>query len=152
MNVLLKTDADLGLCRVRIGDRVRARLQASRLDLQLAGGASPESSVILALHAARLHEPLHRKDLADSLWRIAAATERPARLKAPLCRTAIRQAHRELEAVAARLAGAGPVNVRGVATVRRLLADGGGPLYRRSAPERLQSELRGVLAALDSFE
>jgi len=153
MIVVLEEDARLGLRRVRVRDRVLARLRASTLDRELAAGASPESNVVLALHAAHLCAPSERRLLAHSLKRLAAVSEVPARsrLKAPVCRTAVRRARGELDAVVDRLEASGPVDVRGVARIRSLLADGSGPLYRESAAGRLRPELRGALADMEPF-
>ena len=151
MIVVLEHDATLGLRRVRLRDRLLARMRAAALDAELAGGTSPESSVVLALHAVHLSRPSQRRLLAGSLRRVVASADAPARsrLKAPVCGPAVRRAGTELQALIDRLVGAGPVSVRGVAQVRCLLADGTGPIYRKSAPDRLRNELRGALAVLD---
>jgi hypothetical protein len=153
MIVVLAEATGLGLRRVRWRDRVVARVRTSALDRRLAAGASPESSVLLALHAARLCEPTERQVLARSLTRIVAAADAPMvrRLAAPVHRPAVQRARAELAAVAGRLVASGPVDVQGVARVRTLVADGTGPLYRFGPPERLRHELTEVLAALDSF-
>jgi hypothetical protein len=151
--VVLDEGTGLGLRRVRWWDRMVARLRASALDSQLAAGASPESSMPLAVHAGRLCEPAQRRLLARSLRRIVAASDAPmrSRLKAPVCRSAVQQARPELAAVAGRLSASGPLDVHGVARVRALLADGTGPLYQSAPPDRLRRELTEVLFALDSF-
>jgi len=153
MIVLLEQGAGLGLRRVRWWDRVVVRARASALDRELAAGASPESSIALAVHAGRLCQPAQRRVLARSLHRIVALSDAPigGRLKAPVCRPAVQRSRTELAAVAGRLTADGPVNVRGVARLRHLLADGTGPLYGSGPPERLHDELAGVLAALDSL-
>jgi hypothetical protein len=154
MIVVLQEGSDLGLRRVRWRDRLMARVRASALDEQLAAGVSPEQSVPLALHAARLCQHTHRRVLARSLTRLVAAADVPAgsRLKTPVCRGAVQQARAELAAVAGRLTASGPVEVRGVARVRTLLADGTGPLYQPAPAGQLRHELAGVLSALDSFD
>jgi hypothetical protein len=151
MIVILEHDAGLGLRRVRMQDRLLARIRAAALDAELAAGVSPESSVVLALHAVHLSEPSQRRLLAASLRRVAASAQVPtrSRLKAPVCSSAVRHAGNELQAVIDRLVAAGPVSVRGVARVRCLLADGTGPIYRKSAPDRLRNELRHALAVMD---
>jgi hypothetical protein len=149
-NVLLDRGTEgLGVQPVRLRDRVRARLQAVALDRQLAEGATPEASVALALHAARVYGPCQRRLLADSLTRLSGVSDMPVRLRVPVDREAIRRARRELDAVADRLSGDAPVSVRGVARVRLLIADGTGPLYRAARPEQLRRELQSALAALD---
>src|SRR5271155_3474670 len=106
--VLLEQGAGLGLWRVRLWDRVRARLRTSALDEQLAAGASPGSNVALALHARPPCRPPQRRLLARSLAEIALSGEAPSprRLKAPVCRHGIRRARPELAAVVDRLAAA----------------------------------------------
>jgi hypothetical protein len=153
MIVVLSEGTALGLRRVRWWDRLVVRLRSSALDQELAAGASPEATVALAVHAGRLCEPAQRRLLARSLTRIVAASDLPARsrLKAPVCRPAVQQARPELAALAGRLSASGPVDVRGLARVRTLLADGTGPLYQPAPPERLRREVVEVLAALDSF-
>jgi hypothetical protein len=155
MIVLLEEGAGLGLRRVHWWHRLAVRARASALDHELAAGASPESNVALAVHAARLCEPAQRRVLARSLTRIGATPDATAgrRLKAMVCRPAVQQARAELAAVVARLTATGPIEVQGVARVRTLLADGTGPLYQFHSihPERLRNELAAVLAALDSF-
>lgn len=153
MIVLLEQGAGLGLRRVRWWDHLLVRARASALDRELAAGCSPESTIGLAVHAGRLCRPAQRRVLARSLDRIIAASDAPVgrSLKAPVCRPAVQRARTELAAIVGRLTADGPVNVRGVARLRHLLADGTGPLYRSGPPERLHDELVAVLVALDSF-
>ena len=153
MIVVVEHGAGLGLRRVRVRDRLSTRLRASSLDAELAAGASPESSITLALRAGQLSRPSYRRLLSHGLARVVAAAERDpaAARKAPVNRVAVRGARAELEAVAERLGAAGPVGVRGVARVSGLLTDGTGPLYQPSRPDQLRDELRAVLGALDAF-
>jgi hypothetical protein len=148
--VLLEEHSALGLRHVHRGDRIRARLRAMSLDEQLAAGSSPESNVLLALHAARLSQPNQRRRLAASLRAVALAAQRPRRTKAPIDREGVRFVLGELEAVATRLESNQPVDVCGVARLRTLLADGGSPLYHRSQNGLLQRELMSALAGLDT--
>jgi hypothetical protein len=152
MKVLVEHDEDLELQSVRLRHRVGTRLHARDLDRALAAGASPDASVVLALHAARLYRPGHRSLLAHTVRRLATMAARPTRLTAPVSGRAVREAAAELEAVAARLAAPGPVEVRGVAKVRSLLVDGAGPLYRPSGSSALREELLSVLRAFDSSD
>jgi hypothetical protein len=154
MIVVLEEGTGLGLRRVRWRDRVAVRARASALDAALAGGTSPDSSVTLALHAGHLCEPAQRRLLARSLTRIVAVSEAPAarRLASPVCKPAVRRVRPQLAAIAGRLAASGPVDVRGVARLRLLVADGTGPLYQAAPTNQLRDELSAVVAALDSFE
>jgi hypothetical protein len=153
MIVVLEDGADLGLRRVRWRDRLAVRARTSAFDAALAAGTSPDSSVPLALHAGRLCEPTQRRLLARSVTRIVTASEAPARrrLAAPVCRSAVQTVRPQLAAVAGRLTSSGPVDVRGVARLRLLVADGTGPLYQPARADELPGELTAVLAALDSF-
>lgn len=148
--VLLEQECGLSVRHVRVRDRLKARVRTGALDRQLAQGAAPETSVALALHASRVYESSQRRVLARSLTRMAGSPDsHSARLRVPVDREAVRRAHGELEAVADRLNGDGPVSVQGVARVRLLLADGTGPFYRAARPEQLRRELQSALAALD---
>jgi hypothetical protein len=148
--VLLLQESLLKVRHVRLRDRFKARVRTAALDRQLAEGAAPESSVALALHASRVYEPSQRRFLARSLTRLAGSSDSPStRLRVPVDQEAVRRAHDELEAVADRLNGDGPVSVQGVARIRLLLSDGTGPLYRSARPGQLRGELQSTLAALN---
>ena len=151
MIVLLEQGDGLRMRRVRPWDRLTARLRTATLDRALAAGASPESSVTLAVHAQHLHNGAQRSLLARSLRRVGASSEAPSAQHphAPVDREAVRRARAELEALVARLASSEPLDVRGVARVRTLLADGTGPLYREHEPGRLRRELVATLASMD---
>src|SRR5215469_47101 len=65
-------------------DRLMARLRASRLDSDLAGHASPDSTVALALRAQLLVSERTRRDLAEGARRLlAGAMQAPAADRAP---------------------------------------------------------------------
>jgi hypothetical protein len=149
--VLLEQGGGLRLRRVRPWDLLTARLRAAALDRALATGTSPESSVALAVHAQHLHDRAQRSLLARSLRRVGASSDAPSaqHVHAPVDREAVRRARAELEALAARLTSSEPLDVRGVARVRTLLADGTGPLYREHEPGRLRRELVATLDSLD---
>jgi hypothetical protein len=149
--VLLEQGDGLRVRQVRPWDRLTARLRTAALDRALAAGTSPESSVALAVHAEHLHNGAQRSLLARSLRRVGASSEAPSfqHRHAPFDREAVRRARAELDALAARLASSEPLDARGVARVRTLLADGTGPLYGQHEPERLRRELVATLASLD---
>jgi hypothetical protein len=145
-HVLLQDDRGrLTLGRLRPWHRVLARYAASRLDRELAAGASPENSARLAARAVQLTSMKVRRNLAASIRRILAAvgdpaevtviTARPARL--PLARARIRQSAGPLAVLASYLAAPGPVPAQGVAMVSQLLANGVGPLYREASVDDL---------------
>ncbi|MFZ0172947.1 MAG: hypothetical protein WAL04_14785 [Acidimicrobiales bacterium] len=151
MIVLLNGDCICGT-RARLRDRLVVRLRAARIDQELSEGASPESTVALALRAQRLAAPESRRKLARDLEGIAAHADpgvelRPLRIS--LCRARIREAAAELGAVSDRLLSSGPVAARGVAKLEVLLADGCGPLYQQRSREDLRVRLTEVLEALE---
>ena len=155
MYVLIDDDrAGLALRRLRPWHRLLASCQAGRLDRELAEGASPEASAALAARAMRLTSTGFRSGLAASLRRIVVATGEPTPVRSaqvaapkssgaarpprvPLSRARISQSARLLAELAGRLAAPGPVPVRGVAMVTRLLSDGTGPLYRETSRDDL---------------
>ena len=156
MYVLVDDDrGSLTLRRLRPWHRLLARCQAGRLDRALAEGVSPEESASLAARAERLTSTEFRRDLAASLQRILLATGQPPRVRParplaapksrgaahppriPLSHARISQSARPLAGLASRLAEPGPVPVRGVAMVTRLLSDGTGPLYRPACRDDL---------------
>ena len=165
MHVLL--DDDLGrltVRRLRPWHHALARVQAGRLDRQLAAGARPETSAILAARAMLLTSMAHRRALAASLRRMVAASVAPdtrprlavARSSAgvarqphvPLRRDRIAGSASGLAGLAGFLAEQGPVPARGVAMVSQLLADGGGPLYRAGSREDLDTLIERASQAL----
>jgi len=138
--------------RIRVRDRVAARVRAARLDAALARGVAPESSAALALRAQALIGPVARK-LGGLLSEIVANSHSSRRKRigpVPISASLVREAELELSALAERLLGGGPVGARGVAALRALVCDGGGPLYGRCADA---TELRAALgAALEALE
>ncbi len=146
----------LNLERLWPWHRLLARCAAGPLDRELAAGASPETSTLLAARAALLTSMKVRRELATSLRRILAAagvpaevtviTARPPRL--PLARARIHRSAGPLAALAACLAAPGPVPAQGVAKVSQLLTDGTGPLYRQASGEDLGGILEDATRAL----
>ncbi len=79
MLVLLE-EADCPVARpARPWDQLMARVRASRLDRELAGGASPDATVALALRAQTLVRAQTRRDVARGAQRVlATAMQAPA--------------------------------------------------------------------------
>ena len=166
MHVLL--DDDLGrltVRRVSPWHRLLARVLAACLDRQLAGGARPEASAVLAARAMALTSAGYRRALAASLRRMLAASvappSRPPSLTParsagaalhssyiPLHRDRIAGSAAELAGLAECLTARGPVPARGVALVSQLLADGAGPLYRAGSREDLGDRIERAAQAL----
>jgi hypothetical protein len=138
--------------RIRVRDRIAARVRAARLDAALAAGVAPESSAALELRAEALIGPVARKlgvRVRQILAGAQSSTAGPG-TAVPISIALVRETQAELSLIADRLLGGGPIGARGVATVRALLCDGGGPLYGRF---RDSSELRAALgAAFDALE
>ena len=151
MHVLLDDDRGRLIARrLWPWERVLARGQAARLDRELAEGASPEANATLAARATRLTSTEFRRDLAASLRRILAVAGEPATaadarvplgsgrpVRVPVRAERVSRSAPLLAELASRLLEPGPVPVRGVAMVARLLADGAGPLYREAARDDL---------------
>jgi hypothetical protein len=162
MHVLLDDDqGQLTLKRLWLWHRILARSQAARLDRKLAEGASPETSASLAARATELTSMEFRRDLAVSLRGILAAAGEPvpavwprspigpARTpRIPLRVARIRRSAPALTELISALLQPGPVPVRGVAMVTRLLADGVGPLYWDVARDDLNAVAARTVAAL----
>ena len=161
MHVLL--DDDLGrltVRRLRPWHRWLARGLAARLDRELADGARPEASAILAARAMFLTSAGFRRALATSLRRILATAVSPDARPRPsaagvaypphvqLRRDQIARSASELAGLAGFLAGQGPVPAQGVAMVSQLLADGGGPLYRAGSRDDLNAIIERAAQAL----
>jgi hypothetical protein len=125
--------------------------RAGLLDGELAAGANPADSPLLAIRARRITSPRNRARVADGLARAI----RDARAATPGFGAAVQPNRREIVAartvlahVDRRLRDARPVTPRGVALLQSLLTDGTSPLYRPGEPGALGSELRAAAAAL----
>jgi hypothetical protein len=130
-----------------------ARLRAPRIDRELASGAAPWSSPRHAARSLQLTGRRSRGSLARALELLADASERPPAphlcAAIPTCRDQVRDALPLIMAVSARLRSAEPIDARGVARLRALLSDGGGPCYRVSRTDALTDALRAVSSCLD---
>jgi hypothetical protein len=138
---------------VTLRRRIEALLLADRLDHALATGAVPETDVLLALRAERLACARTRAELADSIGRLLRAAAEPQRglTRAPTMAVLerVRESHDALEELVDHLLAPVPVSAHGVALVRLLLRDGGGPLFRYESRADLTSQVRRAIAALD---
>ena len=134
-------------------ERVESHLLGDRLDRSLADGVSPECDVLLALRAQRIACVASRRELARSLQRLIDASQQsshtlsPAASMAVLCR--VSAARSEFESLVEHLLAPVPVSAHGVALVRLLLREGGGPLYRYESRVDLAAMVRSCIAALD---
>jgi hypothetical protein len=132
--------------------RFTTRLRAFHLDGVLAVGASPDSSVPLALRAQVLIQPAARRDLARGAQCILAAAlqQRAKSLHyVPIHRDRVRECSDEFEELVLRLLAPEPVSVLGMAQVSVLLTDGRSPLY---GPANTAQDLRArVRSAIDGL-
>jgi hypothetical protein len=139
--------------RVRLRDRLVARVAASSLDAKLAAGRPPEEGPALALRAQILVRPSYRRGLADSIHGLVSRARRPAQALTtapPLCRERILYASADLAELSRRLDGGGPVAAEGVARAAALLRDGRGPLYSRRNCVQLRPLLQSIIRDLDA--
>jgi hypothetical protein len=153
MIVLVENDGAFNGQRVHLRDRLRARVNGWSLDRDLARGASPESSLALALRARRIASPTTCRQLAKGVDRVRGIAEGQAQPRwlgaSRRWPTWVRGAGSELRALSDRLLVDGPVTAQGIAKLRLLLSDGSGPLYQPRTQEQLRDQLADVLEALD---
>lgn len=136
---------------VRPWARLLARLRAARLDADLARGAPPDGSIELALRARTLARTSTRRELARGAQRALTVSMREpafAGMPVPLRRDQVLACSRELTELIERLLADGPVSARGMAQARTLLADGTGPLYRRTSADELRAAIRSAADAV----
>lgn len=136
--------------RPSVTARMTARLRAGRFDRQLAVGVPAPAGSALAVHVARLTSQAEREAVARSLRQAvrdarAGGTLMSSRI--PLNLSNIVAAEELIDAVTLRLHTPRPVNARGMARLRQLLADGTGPMYRFGQGD-LSGRLGAALAAL----
>ena len=152
--MLLLLDKDhscLSAKRAGLLDRLAVRVHASKLDREIADGASPDDAEPLALRAQMLVRPSVRQGLARSLQKLlalATAPSRAPRLPAPLCLDRVRDASDEFQLLIDRLRVPAPVPAQGVARTTVLLSDGCGPLYHRDNEDDLRAKVRDVAETL----
>jgi hypothetical protein len=139
--------------RVRLRDRIEARVRAHHLDRQLAEGVPPERSAPLSLRARRLTEPGVAAFLARRVQEIVreAVRRRVPRAQIAVRLSAVADVSAELDELARRLVAPRPPAVRGLAQVSVLLGDGSGPLYSSYSGEDLGAAIRRARAALELF-
>jgi len=136
--------------RVPYGTRVMARLLAAKFDRMLAVGVRPTQGSPLAVHAARLISVEEREGIAASLRRAvsdARDAHAPVSSRVPLNVPNLVAAEDRIDQITLRLHSPRPVNVRGMARLRLLLAGGAGPMYRCGRGD-LEGRLGAALAAL----
>jgi hypothetical protein len=137
---------------MELGPRLRALWSGPSLDAMLAAGADPASDRALALRAAHLRSPRHRRRLAGTLEQLVRASEADRRAGAsaalPIAREGISEARDSVLALARVLRGAEGVEPRGVALAQQLLGDARSVLYTDAASEAVEHEVRHALDRL----
>jgi hypothetical protein len=140
-----------GRCR-RVRLALIAGWRAAELDRQLAQGASPHTSALLAIRAERLTGRRYRARMAAGLDRAVRDAEGAGRGLTAAVRPDRREviaAGTVLATLQRRLRAAEPVCAQGIALLELVLTDGDGPLYRPTEPGALGSRLRAAAAALE---
>jgi hypothetical protein len=136
-----------------LGQRLKTWWQRDRLDEQLARGADHEASAELKLRASQLVSPTRRLVLSGTIERAVREARVGPAMNASLRRADVLECADELQTLAARLRDPRPIDARGAAMTRQLLADGGtSPLYRADTGRSLQSAVRSARLALDPIE
>lgn len=132
--------------------RLSACLHASRLDRELAAGASPDSSIALSLRAQALIGSSARARLAGYVERLLDEAGRPLAPLAPGVRISprtLRASRPTLLRLARRLVSPEPTDARGVAYAGVLLTATDGPAYDSHAEDQFEPALRAAIAALE---
>ena len=127
-----------------------ARLYAGKFDRMLAVGAVPTDGSALSVHEFRLTSVPERESIARTLRRaVDDAENQNASLSSriPLHTPNIKAAEDIIDKITLRLHSPRPVNARGMARLRQVLADGNGPFYRYGRGD-LNGRLGAALAAL----
>ena len=145
--MVMQTEPLIPPPQTRLRDHVTSRLQARRLDLELAAGEPPESSGPLALRGYRLTNLRRRRELAHTLRRLVrdAGHDRTAGwTRISPRRERVTATAEALTALADRLAEPGPVTPRGMAQAWLLVTDGTGPLYNRRNHRSVEAQARSA--------
>jgi hypothetical protein len=115
--------------------KLRVLRDRTRLDSALAEGADPSDDPTLAIRARALSAPRARRRLAGTILNLLDAAEEPPDAfgphgpRPPLQRESILTARPELETLADRLAGPGPMPVQALALTALLVWDAASPIY-----------------------
>lgn len=150
--LLADGDATIEVTHPTLRQRIAGHLLAPRLDRQLAAGASPDSTTLLALRAQALVRPEHRHALATRLLAIVDSPRRRRTRRTPTVPVdaeVVRANRDALVDLADRVDTHGPVPARGVAQVALLLGDGGGPLFYGHSAAALRAAIRRACQGLD---
>jgi hypothetical protein len=138
-------------------ERCVSHVRAYKLDHDIAAGASPESSALLALRAQALVRPAMRQRLARSLEQLLEEATpghgpQPWRLRVRVRGDRILGAADALQILIDRLLAPAPVPARGMAGVRILLTDGAGPLYYPSNNDNLSAHVLEIIEQVEPLD
>ena len=135
-------------------ERVLCRFRGHRLDRALATGEPPESDVLLSLRADLDVAMSRRLQTAATLRRLVQDATKPPRYvhrgTPTLQRHRICTVRHEMDLLIGRLERPGPLPAAGIAQIRLLLSDGGGPLYYEGSNSDLRQLLTTALVSLDA--
>jgi hypothetical protein len=123
------------------------------IDRQLAQGVAPWHTRVHAARAVQLTSARHRRATARWFESLAERAEQPpATFRSAAitpCREQVREALPLILSIAAQLRSPSPVDPRGIACLRLLLSDGGGPCYTRIETGALRMALEDACQWLD---
>jgi hypothetical protein len=128
--------------------RARARWSHWSLDASLVLGIDPASDPALAVRAAQLRSPRHRRRLAAWIERLAREPDAPVggiSAAVPIARAQVAEARDSLLYLADLLRRADDVRARGIAMVERLLSDASSVVYTDSARGALELQVQTAL-------
>jgi hypothetical protein len=133
--------------------RLCVYLTRGRLDRQLADGPLRDLTRALALRSRQLTDRRTRQELTHRFREIVEHAESSPQLVTGdvTDRVAVRAAREPVLGLAERLEGSVPVNPRGVALAKMLLADGLSPLYDRSCERTVTQAIWEIQDNLDAF-
>jgi hypothetical protein len=134
--------------------RLRVLAERAELDTALALGVDPRNRPELALRAAQLERPRHRRALARTMRRIvrdaSSRTVPNCALTIPLQRDQIRAGARDLLAAADRIASRQPADASGIAIAQWLITNlFESPLYVASDTEAVSRLSRRAITRMD---
>jgi len=134
--------------------RLRVAIHRDALDTALAAGADPSRQLELAIRAAQLERPRHRRALAKTLRRCVVESRAPLppvrATPVVIARKQIREQADDVLALAARLDRAEPAQVKGIAIAQRLVTDAlESPLYKASDAGSIARLTREAAVSMD---
>lgn len=133
-----------------VGAFLTALLLPSRLDRHLAVGVIPNPGTALAIHAQRLRSDRERRAIARALRRAveqASLGRAPGSSMVAVHRRNVHASTELIDAIILQLHAPRRINAIGMARLRRILADGRGPMYHGGTGD-LVGRLSAALAAL----